>query len=58
MQIGQEQSRAWKGQKSLNLSMNISEKCFPANTLPKFNVILWLYFGNLSKLLSASVDVT
>ena len=30
----------------------------PANTLRKFNVIIWLYFGNLRKLLSANVDVT
>ena len=27
----------------------------PANTLRKSNVILWLYFGNLRKLLSANV---
>ena len=30
----------------------------PANTLRKSNVILWLYFGNLRKLLSANDDVT
>ena len=30
----------------------------PAITLRKSNVILWLYFGNLPKLLSANVDVT
>ena len=29
-----------------------------ANTLRKSNVILWLYFGNLSKFLSANVNVT
>ena len=29
-----------------------------ANTLCKSNVNLWLYFGNLRKLLSANVDVT
>ena len=31
---------------------------FPANTLRNSNVILWLYFGNLRKLLYANVDVT
>ena len=31
----------------------------PANTLRKYNEILWLYFGNLRKLLfAANVDVT
>ena len=30
----------------------------PANTLRKSNVLLWLYFSNLRKLLSANVDVT
>ena len=35
-----------------------SSKAFPANTLHKSNVILWLYFGNLRKLLSSNVDVT
>ena len=30
----------------------------PANTLRKSNVILWLYFSNLHKLLSANVGVT
>ena len=30
----------------------------PVNTLRKSNVILWSYFGNLRKLLSANVDVT
>ena len=31
---------------------------FLVNTLCKFNVILWLYFGNLRKLISASADGT
>ena len=31
---------------------------FPANKSPKFNVIAWLHFGNLRKLLSANIDVT
>ena len=31
---------------------------YPANTLCKSNVILWLYFGNLRRLLYANVDVT
>ena len=31
---------------------------FPANKSPKFNVIPWLHFGNLRKLLSANIDVT
>ena len=29
----------------------------PANILQKSDVILWLHFGNLRKLLSANVDV-
>ena len=33
-------------------------RSFPANTVRKSNVILWLYFGNLHKLLPANVDVT
>ena len=35
-----------------------ADETFSANTLRKSNVILWLYFGNLCKLLSANVGVT
>ena len=32
--------------------------CYPANALRKSHLILWLYFGNLRKLLFAKVDIT
>ena len=34
-----------------------SQILIPDNTLRKSNVTLWLYFGNLCKLLSANIDV-
>ena len=39
-------------------AMTLLTAAFPANTIRKSNVILWLYFGNLRKLLSANVGVT
>ena len=50
----------------MNLNTKITPKCYikdifrplPINTLRKSNVILWLYFGNLRKLLSGDADVT
>ena len=44
-----------------NLTVHLGDtdiNIFPANKSPKFNVIAWLHFGNLRKLLSANIDVT
>ena len=43
--------------KTINVNLD-KGSVYPANTLGKSNVILWLYFGNLRKLLSANANGT
>ena len=42
----------------INMAHVGADRTLPANTLGKSNLILWLYFGKLRKLLSANDDGT